>query len=670
MKSFLSYLSPILLMCFLFMGYGCVQDDFEGCKDKDEIVTIGYIPVGLRTSGNATRAVGDEYFEGEDSELALAKNAHHYIIFYTDGQETPLSVGTLTGIATDNGENKNVNSSVVVAALAARNEVKEELTRISECYVVLNSDINESELWTATRKSLMTKVVKSPFLVDAEGKRYFTMCNSVYMNTSGQKTVSMEIDMSKIYESYLEAVEKALKGEAAVTVYVERLAAKFSLRFAKEAYNAPDTDRLFFPDNNRMVVFTRLVNGIPFYENRYQGTGNPYEYRIRVTGWGMNALEKESYLFRNFDETKNYFTGWSAPANRRVFWSEDLNYRSATYPWQYRKVIDNSGIPVYSDKEDGNILLNLPFTELNANRFTERYLYTPENTYDFTNTAFLNSLDGRPHILAGTHMVVCAELLTNVEDGVTFKAGDLYRDRNGNFYTSELECFRALVAIMNNALESHSFLKFTYWDWDKGGVEMKLFIQTKGSYALWWNGIKLTPENIDYVYNQVVARGGRVTSEAEFKGGDGKRIIWTDGMTIRDDSGRELTTFSYIDEVNSANDKPLRPATVNDIKSAIFEQIGGLDHFDGGKMYYAIPIGLVENKAASKPSQSAYTVYGVVRNCSYDVMIHDISGIGASVDNPAEPIVSNAASTDDHLYISFDILDWHLTEQNVPGVVQ
>ena len=654
----------------MFLFAGCRADSFEEEPPLSEPVggnVVGYIAVNLSLSDGGTRAVGDEFKYDGDEDINLSSKANHFAVFYTDGQKLPVAVSELSYITEALTDGPQANASVVIAAIAARNENKEMLEKLHDCYVILNTNLPESVMWQYTADDLLNLRVESPFFTH-DGMQYFTMCNAVYLD-GGQKKIDTRVDTSKIYRTYKEAIEEAWKGNAAVNAWVERLPAKFSLKFADPALNTQEAIREFVPSDNDLILFSHLSSGdIPYYKDHHDN-GQKLSYRIRITGWGLNATEEESFLFRRFNPSGAYFNGWYSTGNKRVFWSEDCNYGRATYPLQYRKVIDNTGIPVYSKMAaDGkNILRNYSFSDLlEANPFSQPYLYAPENTYDNKDQIFNANLDYKANLLAGTHIIVCAELLTNIENGNEWKTDDLFRDRNGSFYKNQKDCVKALVASMNNSLKTHSFLKFTYWDWDRGGVEMKLFAKTKGEYAIYYNGRKLTSQYIDEIFDA----NGSLTAIAEFKGSDGKRILWNDNLDILNEYGETLQIYSNIDEVDSKNDVYLRPATVNDLKSVIFEHVGAVDHFKDGKMYYAIPIGLVPDAGASSANNTAYSVYGVVRNCLYSILIHDVKNIGAPVDDPLQPIVPNESSTSDHLYLSFDIIDWHVIEERVPGVIQ
>lgn len=651
----------IYLAVFLLVTGGCINDHLDDCGTDAPVSvnTVGYMSMQLHMANAQTR-VGDAFDRGENDEFALADGQHHYAIFYNnDEQETPMAIATLTNFSKDENEgDKKKNSSVVFATVVTKSQYKDMLTRLQECVVILNTDLKLDQFWTKTKDDLLNIVVSSPFYTNQNGKEYFTMCNSVFIENK-QKVMASKVNTDYIYTSYIEAIEQAWKGNAAVEAYVERLAAKFSLGFKNEAYNAADARRIFTPTDNKMIVFSELNNdGIPYYDGSYS-------YQIEITGWGMNALEQESYLFRNINANGNYFDGWYRTDYNRAFWSEDLHYTDEVYPWQYRRAIDKADMPYYQEKGEKNVLRNLSYEELNATRFNKKYQYAPENTYDFTNAAFNSNLDNRAELLAGTHLIVCAELQTNIntENKDTYRSTDIYRDRNGNFYRSEKECFKALVAIFNNYLKSHSFLKYTAYDWDKGGREGTLFAWTKGEYYLYYNNTKLTPENIDEIKEEL-------TSDAIISGGDGKRLIWLDSMAIKGENGEALDIYSNIDEVDASKNKKLRPATTSDYQSILWEWLGAVEHFQDGKMYYAIPVGYIKDEANSTAQSNKYSVYGVVRNSVYQIVIDDVTGLGTSVDKVTEPIVPNKVSTHDHLFISFDILDWHLTEQNVPGVIK
>lgn len=660
----LFWLAPLTVLC------SCVYDNFDYSEENSQgLHTIGYLSVMLNSPDKMTRALGDDYDIGVSQDVAMSTEAHHYAVIYSNDRITPIAIGHIAAMSKD--ENPDPGASVVYATVVAHDEEKEVLQQFKDCYVLINTDISEDEIWSYTKDELTSLKIDSPFFKDKAGNQYLTMSSSVYVD-NGAKKIYTEIDTDKIFGSSMEALEQAWKGNAAITAYVERASARFQLSFDKEEYNklGSSVERLYEPEDNRMIVFTHINdNGIPYYTDRSE-SGGKYSYKVKLTGWNMNGLERESNLFRNFNPNGNYFSNWYKTNEKRSFWSEDLNYNMDVYPFQYRRVIDNSGIPVYSENiingKNNNILLNKSYTDLNSHQFTSRYLYTPENTYDFKNPDFKASVDNRIEYLAGTHMIICAEVQTNLENVNEWKAGDLYRDRNNNFYKSEKDVFKALLSEMNQVFESHASLKYTYYDWTNGGVEMKLYAMTKGPCGIYLDNVRLTPEN----FESVIANhnSGQLTTEAEFRGSDGKRIIWNDAMEIRDSEGNRLDIYTVIDDIEPANNKKFRTATIDDFKSIIFEHVGAVDHFKEGKMYYAVPIGYLQGSGSTSDNPK-YDAYGVVRNSEYQITVKDVTGLGTPVDNPNDPIIPNGNATHDHLYLGFKILNWHLTEETVPGAL-
>lgn len=666
------FCSLLLLLCGMS---SCIYDDFGdfAASDSDQPMNFGYMPVYINTSGNVTRArPGDTFDAGNENEYAISDEANQWAIFYDGVNSRPAVVAPISQPSIENHGQGFSNNSIVLATIATHTDQLELIKSFKDCYIILNTDIDENTLKSKTRDELLQIQVSSPFYIDSKGRVFHTLCNSVYIE-NGAKKIQTFVDTNLIFNSYQEAIEEAWKGNAAVNAYLERASAKFSLSFDKEEYNAQGVNRDFEPKKNKMFVFNKInANGIPFYtsgpnpNNPNEGT---YTFKVRITGWNMNALERGNYLFRNINPSGAYFSNWYDTGYKRAYWSEDINYNKAVYPFQYRRVIDNSGIPVYSTKVvkgvDSNTLLNKSFTELNANQFISKYIYTPENTYDVKDPTFNSIVDNRIEYLAGTHMIICAEVLTNLDNINEWKARDLYRDRNDNFYRSEKEVFEAMLSAMNQVLESHASLKYTYYDWTKGGVEMKLYAMTNGPCGIYLGGDRLTPQNFESV---IAAHGGQLTTEAEFKGSDGKRIIWNDDLKILDSNGNPLKIYEFIDDIDPSKNRFYRNATVDDLKSLIFEHVGAVDHYKDGKMYYAVPIGYLQS-TSSTDENPAYDTYGVVRNSVYEIRIKDVTGLGTPVDNVNDPIIPNGNGTNDMLYLGFKILNWHLVEESVPGAL-
>lgn len=663
MKFVLRYIPLIIVGLSSLALTGCIEENFESVNDSPAgfpLNAIGYMSVRLQNSSDMTRALpGDDYNLGTADDYGLCEDAGNFAIIYDGSQPTPIAIAELSAMGESMSSDKTANSSVAIATIVAKDETREALTTFKDCYIIINSNLKRDDLWSKTRDNLSSIIVDTPYFVDKSGKKYLTMCNSVYVE-NGKKKIDTSVDTNMIFETYMDALEQAGRGNAAINAYIERVAAKVNLKFENTAYDKEGVNRDFVPDYDNVIVFSHInENGIPHYIDRpANNSGAKYACRVRITGWGVNALEKESYLFRNFTADGNYFTNWYKTSDKRALWSEDLNYKFDNYPWQYRPSIEEPWIHNY--KGNNNILQNLSYNELNVANFGSKAAYTLENTYNFKDNKFVSQLDERPEVLAASHIIVCAELLTNIKDVNKFEPTEMYRDRNGNFYTSEADCFKALVSFFNNTLLSHTHLKYTSYDWTYGGKQGTLYARTNGSYSLYYGNTKLTPENVERI-------SGSLTSEANLTNGDGKRMIWMDNFSIRDDSGNILKIYTSIDEVEPSNDKYLRDATADDIKSLLYEYIGAVDHFNGGKMYYAVPIGYVsDNYNTVNPN---YSIYGLVRNAEYNIRIMNVTGLGTPVDNPNDPIVPTEVQTNDHLFIGLEVIGWHTTDVTVPGAI-
>ena len=568
--------------------------------------------------------------------------------------------------------------------------------------------IADGEVYTASdiMKNMVDKVDKDgdPHVIGRDlgedGKpKYFTMSNSVYMvkddtgNYKLQTAVPIPKDLIQEAENF--------DPKKALTIYVERMVAKFTFELqteetlvGEEIKDVPKT--LYkFTDANPLYLFSNI-------DEEGSLTSQAIPWWIELKGWGINGLETVNYIFKNLPEDisangNNYYVpgDWSDPGNYRTYWSIDPHYEGTEYPWQYRKMYDwkwnwddngttrnDREYPNFSYYEEldqehehdrQNLLRNYSYNEFEAKLSQQdfnRTVYVPENTYDYlSDPDFSKNLDDRPHRLAGTHLLVGAVLLTNINgEGGEFKPNDLFRDRSGIYYKSEEDCFHSLIHSFNRYLSSQSAMEFTYYNWDddtksdeeKNGLRMAIRPTDANNkdlkYNLWYNDQPVTYKSDMSDYK---------LAKAVIKDGDGKRMPWPDKVTfsIKTDNGEALTEV-YNPRENEADtwkDKLRTDVTVdqNVIKSLMYEWLGSVDHFNEGRMYYSKPV-------QNTKEGSGDIFYGVVRNGWYRFVLKDVKSIGTSVDDPEQPIVPIVVETHDQLNVKIEIIPWHEVSHNVP----
>ncbi|MCH5227326.1 MAG: fimbria major subunit [Muribaculaceae bacterium] len=671
----------LILVSALILLPGCVNDTFpeeveEPGFEFTPLTPVGYMPFYLNLSGGEATRAGFDY--GENIESALAPGDHHFALFYTATSTNPVYIASLKYALRDSETGNNsqhLNSTVAYAELFGQDLAENEtlLNSLSKCIVILNSPYSDKELWEMEKSALLNKDVNEITITGSNGLEYQTMVNSTYVDDSGVKIIEADVDPTKIVDNYITALEMAWAGKGAVVVYVERLGAKFNLEFDESKLSrVGEVDEMIFePTVKEISVFKEYdeEKGAPAYDTSYS-------YRVKITGWGMNALEKATYLFKNHTKGANYFAGWNDAANFRTYWSEDPDYNAVKYPLQYRKCVDKVQYNYETlEASNENLLKNFSYDQFVEQNNFGKTLYTLENTYNYKSNELKSALGDRIDLLAGTHLIVTAELLTNINDEdpdnkTTFTNRDLYRDRTGNFYRTQKECFIAMVIEMNNTLRSQKRMKFTPYDWENlepTGISGMLEMSTQGvnqSQAVYQLCHKGNLLDINYLNDLNL---DSYIIPATVDGGDGKSILWIPDLSIQEVVDGKVTNqhIGVIEKVrkdetvgNEIHDLREEPVSENELKSFLYEWMGAIEHFTDGKMYYAVPV--VHNAGSG--------VYGVVRNHSYSFSVEGINKVGISVDLSNQPIVPREVENNNRLDLKTELLEWHDFETSyTPG---
>lgn len=748
----------------------CINDDFADdttCVDSDD--TPWYLGLQLQFDASelSTRATGDTNDpEGTHGEHEIGEVGNYAILF--DDKENLFGVYPLTMSLPDVGHNDYESDVTKEGDYLRLLHVYRRKNKLPEsCLVVLNaSDELCKKLEEYDRKRFEAKLSdvleevwkdnnnpKNIGFADSEHK-YFTMTNSIYLDDTEKKdVVSIK---NKIYPTIQEALQNRTK------VYVERMVAKFSItnEHKNEHTDKYQEDDKTDPD---LVFYPAIDHGLDpliFFEGLsedgkiiYVATHN---WRIRVTGWGINALETQNNLFKKIQTDGGYFNDWYAEEYFRSYWSEDPHYgdkdkdgKPLIYPWQYRDAVDRESVngfhyynntsyfkfkdPGYSSLKNYSYgyFVNQTYPKKEDSEGIKiidnfnRVVYAPENTYgDLT-----QNLDSRINLLAGTHLIVCAQLEVDLNDNGKYVVQDWYRDRSGIFYKSERDCFVSFAHSLNQLLRSQESMKYPLYDWIHRGYKFGKTkkdwiakpnrgddVEKRGmKYMLYYDSEVLPDTYLTDTYlaklvddkekpegymtpEQFTERFGQMKA-ANILYGDGKLLPWFEDnankllLTIKtcsvnengefvDRGSDDLYIYEKDDDSKQASNGLVAEivpgkkrsaeydgpnATDDDIKSLLYDWVGPVDHFNQGKMYYAAP---VLHNGANKPekdrSQKTLGDYGVVRNNWYQFNLKDIINIGTPVSAPDEPIVPNNVNIDDVINFTVKIIGWHSFQWDVP----
>lgn len=635
------YISIFLLMMSMMLLDGCINDytfidDGQTKPDSESMdytkyslrIKIKNVDSNSRTDTNGSLVDGWEYKIGSKGNFAL---------FFTDDDK--FYDCTLLAFDKDNaGEDDNIEW---VYETKLDPKMFEEFPL--SCLVVLNSpslfeyfsEFDDSRTLDEVLGTLLSSTI--PFNLGTTEEGYFLMTNSRYYE-DGKLQGPVKVTEDMIYDPK-DPLSKA--NAPVLTVYVERILAKFSLEFNEKSRGDSGDFEYENPKAQELVVFNGFdEKGAPQYKS--------VKWSVGITGWYVNGLESDAYLFKQLNRT-NYFSEWmwNDPANYRTFWAEDAHY-AGDYALQYRESKDVLGVNSYKkfEEQKKNQLTNYSFNYLGLDSHVfDNIIYTPENTYDYDMVA--SKLDGRPDLLAGTHILIGARLKVDKGAG-QFLPQEYYRDRDGFYYESDFECFKACLYAINSALSSQDSMRYIYYDWDGTHPELhgqEFFANTKGEYKYYINGEPLTNDSIDSYDPDFLAL-------ATIKSGDGRRLPWKKNSSL--DILLNDKRFTVTDKTR----KKTHTVTENDIKSLLFEWLGALDHFKDGRMYYASPSVIMHGVKRN--------FCGVVRNNWYQFNLLDIKGLGTPVDDPDQIIIPDPIYNNDQLNLTVKILPWHYVSTEVP----
>ena len=699
-KKYIKILLSGLLLPWLLTG--CRDDNFDGVAQESPEMPLGdyVVAFDLKWDGDAGTRAGGDLEDGIHDEHEI-RDTGLYALFFGKDNSLVRVLTLRTGHYDDNG-NEVTEENTAEGKYFATYSVKRSEIKPASCLLLINaSDEVVSRFLSSDKTYSINDVLAMTWDAGTDARKighvndegesntndytYLTMTNATYVAEDGTIACAVPVDVKThfIPEEWLVDVnpydpwdgvtvkddngDNVNLWERVLEIPVERMLAKFTLKIdADKEAQYDEATQTFTPLENDMVVFTELDrHGNHLYDNK------TYSYKVKVVGWGVNALETKTNLYKKVTAGSNYFTGWSDPSNLRTYWAEDSHYAfSKDYPLQFRKALDNPKLKYYDDLEERgvNMLQNYSYTDLNNG--LDSPVFAPENTYDNSNnySEWLAYYDPeRMHVLTGSHILICTELLTNMENGVDFKKGDFFRDRNGVWYLNEEQLFYSMIQTLSNEFKSQSEMQFYYKDWNEPklystseDVGKTIILDTEGEWFMYYQDEKIDITNYQEIYKKLkqADNGCKATAKSYITNSDGQRIIWFDDISIRDAEGNliQRCTIDGIDNRGHTIKTHLGPLDHNHHKSLLYEWLGVVDHFREGRMYYAAPL---QNVSANN--------YGSVRNTWYKMSLGNINRLGTPVDDPLEPIVPNGSMKAYQLTFNVKIMDWHNIELDIPS---
>ena len=306
-----------------------------------------YIKVRLADAGTLTRAQEGDFEYGTNEQSI--KNASFYFydadgVFVTQGDVwTDGSASTTTPAGNIEFASNNI---VVLKGLDKKSYPRYMVTVLNKpTGFVHGKTLDEMQTVLADNNA---EGIYYPATTDNVTTNYFTMSTTSYTETNREKHFVTEVNKGNIS---LEPMTDASAIANTVTVYVERLAAKVTLKVS---------DNLPKDANGRYPI---KVTGAG--ENNSAGSGDiaSEDLYVELLGWKLNATAKKSFMVKNIDaawmDNDLGFT-WNRPTDRRSHWGKSFNYGFSGYPENAAGVPANSEYLNYVDLENGLTALENP----------------------------------------------------------------------------------------------------------------------------------------------------------------------------------------------------------------------------------------------------------------------------------------------------------------------
>lgn len=425
----------------------------------------------------------------------------------------------------------------------------------------------------------------------------FAMNNSVYYDNNHTFCQAINVSKDNFYQN------KTEKENAKVaTVYVERIGAKVILQ-GKEGSE------------------TNLGS-----QEGTIGEGDEAKtLSFKVTGWGLNATARETYLCKKLD------TGWSlinGQINGAFDWNDELRHRSywAFTPF-YDKPTDEENVtdknflfPFVSDQvSSANTLKYLPFNTFTATPGTS--LYTLENT---VNSAFYNNNPYRNSALISA--IVAGYYTVDGERVDFYIQGDKMYLKN--------EYLRAMAK--------------------QGAV----IVNADG-----------TPLNDTDMTDEILEQTFEISHPKTPIFGDENRGVEENKVTIKfKDTTANRGKFKY--KLGSNEAVAITDENIKDIQDRLYANCGLSSAYTNGYAYFNVPI---RHLAAEPTGNQAWKPgsFGVVRNHQYVITVEKFAPLstetlGKGVLNPEDPIVPPTDPSEEFgIKADIRVLSWRLVKQNV-----
>ena len=580
----------------------------------------------VNANGTQSRGSDGNFEYGTEEENNVATTTFYF--FKANGEAQECVTRTLSWTTNTANPAGNIEKvSDVVIALSGKNQAQATVENYNYVIAVLNEPTMRAmegmtksaveECLQANTKAVLDQETTNAHIQNASGD--FIMSNSTYV-ASNAAVIATTITKENILREAPENDPATF--ENAVTIYVERLAAKVKVGLAQGKSDEIVLKTVAEVKNDEGKVTTEAKD--------VEVNGQDAELTVKILGWGLNATAKKSHIVKQIKatwETKDTGLGfdWIGATNTyRTFWGKSYNYglpsSTVVYPKNFEAAsgtAENKGTNVKTDATT-QPLNYFSWNELASTM--DGVEYCAENT----NTADVLMQEGIFHS-AVTHILVKAQITKLKIGDKTVENPTLYRYYSKLYTDADFKA--RVMSEVNYPVYTNNDGEITKVDWTE-------YLTVTNKYD------------------------GKVTLTFTMP----KGVTWftdKEGETPYDATTNPIAT---------------RLAALDNDGDAVPNEGPIADCYNQGKMYYNVPIKHLRGGEyayeANKEGAEVLTVkeadYGVVRNHLYNLTINKVENLGKAVFDPYEDIIPPTSSGQTYyLGAQINILSWKVVNQGV-----
>ena len=290
------------------------------CTEKDEVAQgdpqagmggdKGYLALNLKSSDDVTRADGAAFEEGTPDEQKVSGAT----FFFFDAAGNAFNVNAngnyyYVGAVADNGQSEAPNIESMTDPVLVVEKYKGQFP--AKVVAVVNYQGTSSVSLNDLKNNLAAEGHTS-------GKN-FVMTNSVYVNALGQQVDATELSIDNFQTTAAKAMDNP------VTIYVERINAKFNVAAGSEAFNT----------------------GVAFGDK---------EVYAKVLGWNIIGNQRESYYVKSINTSwTNESLGfvWNDAPHYRSYWAAKSVTSDVDKNFAYNELTNNDSSVEYLGEQVG-----------------------------------------------------------------------------------------------------------------------------------------------------------------------------------------------------------------------------------------------------------------------------------------------------------------------------